>query len=261
MYKNAVIVGLFLLLTCHLTVAQEKQINKKHAIALKTQFIQIKDDFNYGLVYNGLNLAVEYSFTRSAFNKTFMYSPALGFGPTFNKGVGLFWYFKPIDVFYGFKINSSDTRPFSLGAYFAIDHKWQQYPYLQGGHLFWFSSIEIGPKFSYQFPVKKSRLIISFSNSIAGWNSRPVPSTETYYYSFSFSDFFTSAYSNIKFGSFNLFNHTRLKVEFLRQEDNRLSFAYEFEYYAYFEDPEVKFMSHSLNLIWKLGKSTKENQK
>lgn len=239
--------------------AQELIVNKEHTLAFKTQFFQIKDEFNYGLVFNGLNLVIGYEYSKTTAKGVFSYSPELGFGPSFKKGIGLLWYFKPIDVFYGFNLNKSKEKLFVLGAYFSTNYKWQIYPYLQSGHFFWFSSLEIGPKASYQFAIKDKHFKVNFSNSVLGWNSRPTPATETYFYSFKLSDFYTEAHSNLSFGSYNLFNHTQFGIELLRPNKN-MNFGYEFEYYGYYENPTLSYVNHSLNLKWKLGKPKKSTK-
>jgi len=120
--------------------------------------------------------------------------------------------------------------------------------------MMWFSSIEIGPRIIFTTPIKSKLFRFTFSNSLAGWGSRPEPGTETYFYSLKFSDFFNNAHSNMKFGSFDLFNHTNLEIELINTNDKRLSFAYEFEYFGYYKDPRLSYMAHSINLNWRVGK-------
>ena len=120
--------------------------------------------------------------------------------------------------------------------------------------MFWFTSIEIGPQLVLTLPIKSKQIKITFSNSLAGLTSRPEPSTETYYYSLKLSDFITNAHSNLKFGSYNLFNHTHIRIELMNNKGKRLSFAYEFEYFGYYQNPKLSYLNHSVNLKWKIGK-------
>ncbi len=231
-----------------------KLVSKSHSVSLKTQFAQFKDEFNYGQVFSGLNLVGDYSFTLISGNNIFTYSPELGFGANFKKGIGLAWKFRPIDVFYGYRIYKSNTNPLTLGVYFATNYQWQLYPELQSGQMFWFTSIEIGTKLKFIFPINNKFIKVILCNSLAGWTSRPVPSTEKYYYSLSISDFVSNAHSNLTFGSFNLFNHTILEIELVPNLGKRLSLAYEFEYFGYYKNPILSYMSHSFNLKWKIGR-------
>jgi len=234
--------------------AQDSTKNKEHYVSFKTQFFQVKDDFNYGLVYNGLLLAGEYSYILATVKTTFSFNPELGFGFDFNKGMGLALKFRPVDLFYGFRINKNKSNPLTLGPYFATNYNWQLYPELQSGHMFWFTSIEIGPRITFTTPIKNNLFKFTFSNSLAGWTSRPEQGTETYFYSLKFSDFVNNAHSNLKFGSFDLFNHTYFEIEMLNTNGKRLSFAYEFEYFGYYQDPKLSYIAHSINMTWRVGK-------
>lgn len=239
--------------------AQDLKPLQSHNLSFSTQFFQVKDEFNYGLVYNGVNLVIGYGFNKTTSKNEFSYTPELGFGPDFKKGIGLFWSFKPIDVFYGYKINKSSEKRFVLGAYFSTNYQWQLYPYLQSGHFFWFSSLELGPKMSGHFPYKGKLFHFKLSNSVVGWNSRPVPSTETYFYSFKFSDFYNNAHKNLTFGSYNLFNHTQIGIG-LKRPTKRMNIGYEFEYYGYYKNPTLSYMNHSIVLKWNLGKCKNREQ-
>ncbi len=226
------------------------EVNSKiHAITFKTQFIQIKDEFNYGLAYSGINLVAAYSYSKFGDKSLIEYTPEIAFGGIFNKGAGFAWRFKPIDLYYGRKLKSN---PLTIGAYFAADYQWQQYSELQGGRLFWFSTIEVGPKLVFEFPYKAHLLNVSFSNSVAGFSSRPLPSTESHYYAFSFSEFVSVAHQNIKFGSIDLFNRTKIGFDFKHASWKRFSIAYSFEYLGYYKEPQLNFLCHSLNLNWKI---------
>jgi len=235
-------------------IAQDSLKYNTHSISFKTQFFQIKDEFNYGLVFNGLNLATSYSFEKVSENRAFAYTPKLSFGANFNKGVGLAWNLVPVDVFYGYKLRQNTNKPVTIGGYFATNYNWQMYSELQSGHMFWFTSIEAGPQFSITLPYKTRFIKFTVSNSLAGFTSRPKPATETHFYALQFSDFISNAHSDLKFGSLDMFNHTNFEIELLSNKKKRLSFAYEFEYFAYFKNPDLSYLSHSVNFKWKMGK-------
>ncbi len=242
-----------ILLICSSIFAQENQQLKTHSISLKTQFFQFNDEFNYGLVFNGLNMVGQYTFEKESFDSYLVYSSKIAFGANFNKGVGLAWQFTPIDIFYGYQIKE---MPLYIGPYFAANYQWQLYPELQSGHMFWFTALEVGYEASYTLPYnyKSRKFKLSFANAFAGFASRPEPSTETHFYSLTISDFFSNAHSDLEFGFNNLFNHTRFEIEMLRKPEKRLSLAYEFEYFGYFDTPTVNYLNHSFNLKWKIGK-------
>lgn len=230
----------------------------EHTLTLKTQYLQIKDEFNYGLTFQGPNLGIEYALVKSLKKSMFSYTPDLTFGANFSKGVGLAWHFRPVDVYYGFKVSNDPPRPLYIGAYFATDYNWQLYPELQSGQLFWWSAFEIGPKLFYELPLDRKLIKLSFSTSLIGWTSRPTPSTETHFYSLKFSDFVNNPHSNLTFGTSNRFNHTRVEVEMKNNAAKRFSIAYAFEYFGYYEAPKISQLTHAIHLKWRLGKSDKK---
>jgi hypothetical protein len=236
-------------------LAQDVLINKNHALSLNTQFIQIKDEFNYGLVFNGLNLGVRYSFVKTSDRNILSYTPDIAFGANFKKGIGIAILFKPINLFYGFNIKQSNIKSLTIGPYIATNYQWLSFPELQSGNMFWLTSLETGPKVMLTIPFNDKLFNIKVSNSIAGWTSRPAPATETTFYSHKFTDFPRNAHSNLKFGSFGLFNHTDFEIEMVSTKEKKLSLAYEFEYFGYYHEPKYFFLIHSINLKWKIGKN------
>jgi hypothetical protein len=231
--------------------AQETGRQIEHTATFKSQYVQIKDEFNYGLVNRGLNLAGEYTLVSSTDRNIFMYEAELGFGVNYNQGLGMIWSLKPFDLFYGFNINKNQSMSVTLGPYLAGYYKWQLYPELQSGHMFWLSSYEIGPRIQISLPVKNRILNVSLSSTVASLNSRPEFKTEEYYYSLTFSDFVKNPHSNMTLGSVNVFNHTDFILE-LKHPEKGFSISYEFEYMGYLDTPAFRYMAHSINLNWKI---------
>jgi len=233
--------------------SQQEEPDVSHNITFKPQFLQIKDEFNYGLVHNGLNLAGEYSRISSSAYNSFIYSAELGFGVVYREGVGMNWSLTPADLFYGFRLNKNSEVPVLLGPYMLAIYKWQLYPELQSGHIFWFSSYELGPQLQVAVPVKEKHISFELSFSLAGLNSRPEPATEQYYYSLTFADFVKNPHSNMSFGSLNQYGHVHFTAQ-LSDPDRSTAFAYEFELFNYRLEPMFKYMTHSITFQWKLGK-------
>jgi len=184
----------------------------------------------------------------------FSYSADLSFGPSYKNGIGLLWQFKPIDVFYGFRISLKNKHQIYIGPYFHAAYNWELFPELQSGHMFWFSSFEIGPKLSWSFPLKTKQIKLRFSNSLMGFTSRPEVDTETHFYSLKFSDFASNPHSNLQFGFNNLFNHTMLGLETKVSKSQRFSLGYQFEYFGIYDSPTLSYTEHSVNLKWIIGK-------
>ena len=250
--RTSYIITVMLLLNAGGIFAQETDKKIHHLITFKPSFIQIKDEFNYGLVHNGLDLAGEYSLSLSGERYSFEYKATLSFGANYKQGLGLALSFKPFDLFYGFKMNDNPSIQLTLGPYTAGYYMWQLYPELQSGKMFWLSSYEVGPRFRIPLPLKGRILHLSVSSSLASLNSRPEMTTEEYYYSLTFADFVRNPHSNMTLVSIKDFNHTQLLME-LADSDKKFSMGYEFNYMGYLNAPAFKYMAHSIIFKWKIG--------
>ena len=254
MHKSRLLILIVLLFFLSESVAQNALKHSNHSIILKTQFFQIKEGFNYGLVFNGLNVCGRYTFEKSFNNSMLSYAPGLSFGANYNRGIGMSWGLTPVDLFYGVDINKNASQGLFLGPYVSTIYSWQLYPELQSGHMFWFTSFELGPRLIGRFPILNKKVNFRLSSSVAGFNAHSKPVTETYYYALAFSDFVGNAHEQMEFGTLNVYNHTNLEVELVNNTPKRLSLAYEFEYFGYFRDIKFELLAHSLNLKWKIGK-------
>ena len=76
---------------CFATILSAQDTGKKteHTLSFKSQYVQIKDEFNYGLVNRGLNLVGEYTLVSHMDKNVFSYQAELGFGVNYNQGVGM----------------------------------------------------------------------------------------------------------------------------------------------------------------------------
>ena len=253
MKKYSKLLILFLLGAGH-ALAQPGNITSTHRLGFGVQYHQIKESANYGLVNQGLNLSLNYDYQKRNNNRLFSYNPVIAFGPNYRYGLGLNWHFKLIDFFYGYRICNKDNRSLYLGPYASVNHLLQLYPEMQSGHMFWFTTIEIGPKFQWLLNFDQRKVIVKVSTSLAGFTSRPEESTEQHFYSLKISDIIRDSHSNLLFGSFNNFNHTFLEVYYANPAKNKLSLGYAFEYFGYYKAPSYSYLTHSILLKWRLGK-------
>ncbi len=236
--------------------AQKPQKELHHSIAFKTQYLMIKDGYNYGLTHRGLNLAGDYTLSLVSDKSVLSYDTEIAFGVNYNQGMGMAWSFKPFDFYYGFRVNNNPDLSLILGPYFSGYYKWQLYPELQSGHMLWFSSYELGPELRLSLPIENRGLEISLAAALLGLNSRPQSSPEVYFYSLTFNDFVSNVHSDMTFGSLNVFRHLDLQIAFTGKNKRR-TFAYAFEYISYSDEPGFQYMIHSINLIWQVGNKNK----
>ena len=234
--------------------AQPGKITSTHLLGFGLQYHQIKESANYGLVNQGLNLSLNYDYQKLKINRIFSYTPIIAFGPNYRNGLGLNWHFKFVDFYYGYKICNKDNRSLYLGAYTSINYLLELYPEMQSGHMFWFTTMEIGPKLQWLLNFGERKVTVKASTSVAGYTSRPEESTEQYFYSLNLGDIISDSHSNLQFGSFNNFNHTFLEVSYANPVKNKLSLGYAFEYFGYYNAPTYSYLTHSILLKWQLGK-------
>ena len=247
-----------LILVCLLgagqVLSQSVEKIKTHHLGFGLQYHQIKESSNYGLVNQGLNLSLNYDYQKLNNNRLFSYNPIIAFGPNYRYGLGLNWHFKLLDFFYAYRICDKANRSLYLGPYASVNYLLQLYPEMQSGHMFWFTTMEIGPKFQWFLNFGDRKVTVKASTSIAGFTSRPVESTEPYFYSLNIGDIISDSHSNLKFGSFNNFNHTFFEVSYANPAKNKLSLGYAFEYFGYYNAPAYSYLTHSILLKWQLGK-------
>ena len=237
-------------------MAQEPTRELSHRVSFKSQYVSIKDGYNYGLAHNGLNLAGTYSLTSASENNVFSYETEIAFGANYKQGVGLAWTFKPFDFFYGFRLNNNPDLTLILGPYLSGSYRWHLYPELQSGHMLWFSSYETGAELRASVPLEQRLFTISVASSLFALNSRPQTSPESYFYSLTFNDFVSNVHSHMKAGSIDIYQHFQIKLA-LSNINRRFRIGYGFEYQGYSRTPKYQYLTHSVNLIWRVGNKNK----
>ena len=221
---------------------------------ISIQYFQLKDQKNYGLVFNGGNLELAYSLQKASEHKIMQYQAAFGFGPGFSEGIAsINFRLKPLDLAYCFHIAGNDKYALFLGPYLSMNYLLNLYPELQSGHALWFTIYDIGPRLILESGLWGQDLNLNFSNSVAGIASRPEEMNETYYYTLNFFDLLGKMHSNFKAGSFNLLNHTKIDLEWKNLGKGRNSLAYQFEYFNYKEEPRLDYLAHTLTYRLILG--------
>ncbi len=250
MKKGLFIFGFSLILTLPV-LAQDREKDIDHTISFSPQFFQIKDELNYGLVHNGLNLKAGYNRVSQNDQILTKIETSIGFGVNYNQGLGMAWTLKPIDYFYGLKIRDNKSITIILGPYMAATYQWHLYPELQSGHMSWMSHAELGPEISIALPWKGKKIQTTVSSSSASLASRPDRDNEEYHYSLTLLDFAKNPHTNLKFGSLNILNHLNIQCELL-DPSKKMSVVYEFDYLVCEITPSFKSLSHSVKLKWRI---------
>jgi hypothetical protein len=221
----------------------------KNEIFVDAGFLQVKEELNQSMVYHGLQIGFHYR--RNIFFERWelRYKAKAASGIPFDRGMmAVTVHFVPVDFSGLVPVYKNGRHHLKAGLNLAANYSYQTYPEQHSAHLFWYGEIGIAPCMEYGYQWKKSRMRIFLQNSIAGFVSRTREVTP-YFYSFEFSDFFTQPHENMKFGSFDKFNHTSAVIECTPNISKGHSFAFGAEYTDCYSGN--RFQSLNYYLQWK----------
>ena len=223
------------------------QVKQSHSIVLG--FLQLKDESNLGMVFNGVQLEYRYGLQWNINDHEILYQPKIGFGLAFNRGmIGGQIHIAPVNVTWTMPIFERNGHTIRAGANFVTDYNYHYYE-LNDGPLFWTAEIGISPIIRYSFQWNNKRINAGLQNSLIGFTSHR-QGYDPYFWSFNWKDFIVEPNKNLKFGSFNHYNHTTVSLEFVPNITKKHSIGYEFDYLGFYQGNRFNRISH--NLIWRI---------
>lgn len=222
---------------------------EKNNLSVQLGFMQVKEEFNQGLVFGGPQLGVGYERYWTVSDFKLLYAPKLSIGVSFSKGMSAICLnITPIDVSFFKQVYATKTKSIQVGINVAANYKYQEYPDIQNAHLFWFGEISLSPCIKYEYHWPKSILKLRLTNSLLGFTSR-TQTNDPYFYSFKFSDFLVRPHQNMKFGSFNRYDHTTFHLEFSPDRKLHHLFGCGIEYIGSFTGTRFQYLNY--HLTWK----------
>jgi len=224
------------------------QVKYSHSFILG--FLQLKDEFGLGMVFNGVQLEYRYGLQWEINNHEILYQPKLGLGAAFNRGMlGTQIHIAPVNLTWTMSFCERDGHTIRGGANFITNYNYQYYE-LNDGPLFWNTEIGFSPVICYSYQWHNMRINTRLQNSLIGFTSHR-QGYDPYILSFTMKDFFVSPHKDLKFGSFNNYNHTKVSIEFVPNIFKMHSFAYEFDYLGLFYGYRFDRIEH--NLVWRMS--------
>jgi hypothetical protein len=224
------------------------QITHTHSIVLG--FLQLKDHNNLGMVFNGAQLEYRYGLKWTINDHEILYQPKLGFGLAFKRGmIGGQISIAPVNVTWIMPFYENNGHTIRGGANFIIDYNYQLYQ-VNDGTLFWTAEIGVSPVIQYSYQWNSKRINLGLKNSLFGFSSHR-QGYDPYKFLFTWKDFAVDPNKNLKFGSFNNYNHTNVSMEFIPNISKIHSFAYEFDYLGFFSGSQFHRINH--NLFWRMS--------
>jgi hypothetical protein len=246
MYKLAKYIFMFFWLSL-IILPLHSQITHSHSIVLG--FLQLKDEFGLGMVFNGVQLEYRYGLQWKINDHEILYQPKLGLGVAFNRGMlGAQMHIAPVNVTWTMPFYEKDRHSIKGGVNFITDYNYQWYE-LHDGPLFWNAEIGLAPTICYGYQWDDKRINAGLQNSLIGFTSRR-QGYDPYFWMFTWKDFVVDPHKDLKFGSLNHYNHTKISLEFVPDIFKMHSFAYEFDYLGYFYGYRFDRINH--NLLWRM---------
>jgi len=226
------------------------QITHSHSIVIG--FLQLKDQLNFGMVFNGVQLEYRYGLHWKIHDHEILYQPKLGVGVGFNREMqGYQINIAPINVTWTMPFYDQNGHTIRAGANFIMDYNYQAYPRLHDANLFWTSEIGFSPVICYEYQWNNKQININLRNSLLGFTSHIQEYDDLHYYFLSAKDILAKPHKDLKFGSFNNYNHSNVTLEFVPNINKMHSFIYEFDYLGFFYGNQFDRINHSL--IWRMS--------
>jgi hypothetical protein len=242
----------FVLLWLAMTISPlHGQVKKLHDIV--AGFMQLKDGLNLGLVFNGARLEYRYGLLWKIQAHEILYQPRLGFGVGMSRFRTMECYHlhvAPINVTWKMPIYEQNGHTIMAGANFITDYNYQYWEDLHDAPLFWNSEIGFSPVIQYNYQWDNKRIGAVLQNSLFGFTSH-IQGYDPYFWQRTAKDFFVKPHTDLKFGSFNNYNHTNVSLEFVPNISKRHSIVYEFDYSGYFYGNQFHRINH--HLIWRIS--------
>lgn len=221
----------------------------KNKITVLAGVEQLKDEFNYGLVFTGPQLQFQYQYCWDLSVVTLGYNLKIGLGVPFSRKMAAVNIdFSPIDFSCFARLHESEFHSLKAGLILSTNYYYQVYANLQNNHLFWFGEIGLSPAIQYEYRWKEQSVKFIVRNSVLGFVSRPTRN-DPYFYSLKFSDFFVRPHENLQFGSFDKYNHTYLQIEYNPKISKKNVFGLGMEYISSYFNANFQYLNYSFS--WK----------
>ena len=255
--KHSKYVLIFLWLTMIMSPLHS-QVKHTHDIVLGN--LQVKDgDNNLGMVFNGFQLEYRFGIQWKINEHEIRYQPKLGVGLTTNRGMlSAHIPVTPINVTWKIPIYEQNRHAIKAGANFMSDYNYILYTELHDGPIFWTAEIGLSPVIHYSYQWNNKRIGIGLQNSLLGFTSHRQGIDDPYKFLFTWKDFVVSPHKEMKFGSFNNYNHTIVSVAYIPNISKKHSFMYEFDYFGIFNGNRYGRINH--NLIWRMSLCKKQKK-
>jgi len=223
------------------------QVKHSHEVVLG--HFQFKDAYNLGMVFNGMYLEYRYGAQWNINVHEILYRPQLGFGPAWKRGMtGVQIHIAPINTTWTMPFYEKNGHTIKGGINFITDYNYQL-TQLHDGTMFYTAESGISPVVQYGYQWDNKRINVRLQNSIFGFSSHR-QGYDPYDFLFTWKEFVVYPHRDLKFGSFNRYNHTTVSFEFFPNIEKKHSIIYEFDYWGFYQGNRFHRINH--NIIWRI---------
>lgn len=244
MKHKILIAGAFFMLLISAGAQNLKSHN--HTVALNIQ--QIKESLNYGMVFRGPGLGYAYSARWEDEKRIMEYQGRVSFNVPMTKGI-IAASLNVVPARFDYLFKTGPEGHFSAGPFAILEYNYEFYPDLQSGYSFWLTHYSLGGALAGWFKQGESRIELSLHFTILGLTSRTRPYDDPYFFDAGFGDIIGFLHTDFQFGSLGKYSVDELEIRWTPKAASRLAWAYAFQYYGYFDDPEFTMLNHCLRLI------------
>lgn len=243
--KKAIVIITGFILLAGMARSQETKL-QTHTVSLN--FLQIKEEMNYGLAFHGPGLGYAYSAIWQNPKRILAYEGRFSLSFPMTRGIlaGAF-NVVPVRLDYQFKVGSSGKV--CIGPYYIMEYNYETYPDLQSGFSFWFTNYSLGGALNYSFDAKKNHFDLLFHTTVLGITSRQTEIEDPYFFDQSFAYAVKFVHQDFQFGSWNNYNQSEIELRWKPGADSRLAYAYSFQFYGYFQEPHLTMINQTLKLV------------
>jgi len=224
------------------------QMEKSHFQAISLNFLQIKEELNYGMVFQGPGLGYAYSAQWQNDKHRIQYEGRITFSTPLTRGIiAASFNIVPVRLDYLFKVGSD--KAFSIGPYFTMEYNYEIYPDLQSGYSYWLTHFSLGGALNYSFDIQQHQFDLIFHTTLLGITSRNPVYDDPYFFDLGLGYVLGYLHQDFQFGSLNRYNQSELEIRWQPKSLSRLAFEYAFQYYGYFDEPELTMLNQSIKLL------------
>ncbi|MEO1261746.1 MAG: hypothetical protein AAFZ15_23280 [Bacteroidota bacterium] len=247
--------SLFLLIFIWVNSFAQNRTYEGSFLSINVSYLELKDEFNHGLVFRGPDIGLEYGIQRLDGKKYFEYVAVLGAGGKTTAGTwGFRWLLSPLNVHYSWKIKDGENFNLFIGPSARVNYNIQNYPELHTGPIIWMGNYDVGVQLSSFISIKKKLVELKLNTNAIGWQSRPEQERNPYYYSAGFGENFSDLHKNLELGGVDKFNQTTFEARlFLDKKNKARSISYLFFYTGYYDRPEFTEVFHAIKYTWFLN--------